>query len=284
MSSLDELVSKSMVRSYSASSKRGQSSAGEAFCPTAPTQPLAGVPDGRHVGDAHRVHGRLQGRHRVLGRGRSGRQHRDGDERSDSLHHGSPPRFLMICGERTAADATVRQVTKSVVLLGRDDQGNRAAAHRYTDARRPRRAGTAPGRRGSPELRSAHPTGRPPSQIHDGESADGVRRRAVRQGAGDSPEGTCGENTVADGCVRLDVERYAESGGTSPARPADASRGLIPRLRSVHGLAVLRHAAARERARRRPFGHEDVAVLVDGDALAGEAPAGCGPPRGRAAG
>ena len=40
MSSLDELVSKSMVRSYSASSKRGQSSAGEAFCPTAPTQPL----------------------------------------------------------------------------------------------------------------------------------------------------------------------------------------------------------------------------------------------------
>ena len=40
MFSIDELVSKSMVRSYSASSKRGQSSAGEAFCPTAPTQPL----------------------------------------------------------------------------------------------------------------------------------------------------------------------------------------------------------------------------------------------------
>ena len=39
ISSVDDSVSKSMVRVYSASSKRGQSSAGAKFWPAAPTQP-----------------------------------------------------------------------------------------------------------------------------------------------------------------------------------------------------------------------------------------------------
>ena len=68
---------------------------------------VPGVPDGHHVVDAHRLGGGLQHRLRVLRRGRPGRQHRDGNEKSNSLQHDSPPRsFLTIRAGRIAADAT----------------------------------------------------------------------------------------------------------------------------------------------------------------------------------